>query len=398
MSFDFSAPTNRLNTYSTQWDYVGDRFGFSDLLPFTISDMDFASAPCITEALQQRLDHGIFGYSRWNHADFKQSICHWFTSQYQTELNEESLVYGPSVMYIISRLIQLWSKPGDGILYFDPAYDAFKPIIESAERIAIPSPLQAIPRSAQDAQRSDYQINWSLLEQQAADPNCTILLLCNPHNPTGKVWTQEELSKIAEITQRHKLCVISDDIHMDICFEPYTPWTKVAQDNRWALVSSASKSFNVPALSGAYAAIGCEQTKQAYLEILKLTDGLSSPSIFGVIATMSAYREGAPWLGELKEYLGKNLEWVAERLNQAFPQLNFCPPQGTYLAWIDLTPLGIDMDTLQHALIHDHKIAIMRGDAYGPLGRNHLRFNVGCQRSKVEQGLEGLIKAIESLR
>ncbi|EGU32603.1 protein MalY [Vibrio ichthyoenteri ATCC 700023] len=398
MSFDFSAPTDRLNTYSTQWDYVGDRFGCSDLLPFTISDMDFACAPCITNALQQRLDHGVFGYSRWNHTDFKHSICHWFSSQYQTELNPESLVYGPSVMYIISRLIQLWSNPGDGILYFDPAYDAFKPIIESADRIAIPSPLEAVPPSDPVSPHSHYQINWSLLEQQAADPRCRLLLLCNPHNPTGKVWTKEELTRIADIAQRHDLKVISDDIHMDICFEPYTPWPKIAKDHRWALVSSASKSFNVPALSGAYAAIGCEQTKHEYLNILKLTDGLSSPAILGVIATMTAYQEGAPWLIALKKYLRDNLEWVAKRLNAEFPELNICPPQGTYLAWIDLSPLNIDMDALQHALIHDHKIAIMRGDAYGPLGRNHLRFNVGCQRSKVDKGLNGLINAIHSLR
>ncbi|RJX70042.1 aminotransferase class I/II-fold pyridoxal phosphate-dependent enzyme [Vibrio sinensis] len=394
MSFDFSAPTDRLNTYSTQWDYVGDRFGCSNLLPFTISDMDFAAAPCITNALQQRLDHGVFGYSRWNHADFKQSICHWFLSQYQTNLDENSLVYGPSVMYIIARLIELWSQPGDSVLYFDPAYDAFKPIIETAERKAIPNPLTA----TESGKEKHYNIDWSLLNEQASDPRCRILLLCNPHNPTGKVWSQAELTQIADIAHRHQISVISDDIHMDICFTPYTPWVNVAQSNQWALVSSASKSFNIPALSGAYAAIGCEQTKQAYLNKLKLTDGLSSPSIFGVLATMSAYREGAPWLESLKEYLYQNLLFVAEQLNHAFPELSVCPPQGTYLAWIDLSPLNIDMDALQHALIHDQKIAIMRGDCYGSLGRNHLRLNVGCQRSKVEQGVKGLIKAIHSLQ
>ena len=398
MSFDFSAPTDRVNTYSTQWDYVGDRFGCSDLLPFTISDMDFASAPCITKALQQRLDHGVFGYSRWNHTDFKQSICHWFASQYQAKLDEESVVYGPSVIYIIARLIQLWSEPGDGVLFFDPAYDAFLPVIETAQRRAIPSPLHRDTSTTGNAEGNHYEINWSQLNQQAADPRCKILLLCNPHNPTGKVWSKAELTQIAEIAQRNNLAVISDDIHMDICFDTYTPWINVAQDNQWALVSSASKSFNVPALSSAYAMIGCNKIKQAYLNTLKLTDGLSSPSIFGVIATMAAYREGAPWLMSLKEYLHQNLALVAKRLNHTFPELNVCPPQGTYLAWIDLSPLNIDMDALQHALIHEHKIAIMRGDTYGPLGLNHLRFNIGCQRSKVEKGLDGLIKAIESLR
>ena len=398
MRFDFSAPTARLNTYSTQWDYVGDRFGYPDLLPFTISDMDFAAAPCIMDALQHRLDHEVFGYSRWNHADFKQAIYHWFASQYQTNLDENSLVYGPSVMYIISRLIQLWSEPGDSVLFFSPAYDAFNPIIETAGRKAIASSLHVNKNAKDDENKHHYQIDWSLLNAQAADPHCRLLLLCNPHNPTGKVWSKTELTQLAEIAHRHNLKVISDDIHMDICFDPYTPWAQVAQDNQWAIVSSASKSFNVPALSGAYAAIACEETRQAYLDILKLTDGLSSPSILGVIATIAAYREGAPWLTSLKDYLRQNLELVAERLNQEFAELNVCPPQGTYLAWIDLSPLNIDMDTLQHALIHDHKLAIMRGDSYGPLGKNHLRFNVGCQRSKVEKGLDGLIAALHALR
>ncbi|GAB2656295.1 MalY/PatB family protein [Vibrio panuliri] len=394
MQFDFSTPTQRLNSYSTQWDYVGDRFGCSDLLPFTISDMDFAAAPCIIKALQHRLDHGIFGYSRWNHSDFKQAICHWFESQYQAQIDQDSLVYGPSVIYIIAKLIQLWSKPNDSVLFFDPAYDAFRPLIETSQRRAVPCPLTC----QRDEQSSSYQVDWHKLDQQASDPRCTILLLCNPHNPTGKVWNHQELSKIAHIAQRHNLKVISDDIHMDICFAPYTPWSKVAQNDQWALVSSASKSFNIPALTGAYAAIACEETKQAYLNVVKQTEGLSSPAILGVIATMAAYREGATWLHALKEYLHGNLLWVTERLNQEFPQLNLHPPQGTYLAWLDLSALNIDMDKLQHALIHEQKIAIMRGDAYGPLGENHLRFNVGCQRDKVEKGIEGLINAIHSLR
>ncbi|WP_194437860.1 MalY/PatB family protein [Vibrio fluminensis] len=394
MSFDFSAPTCRLNSYSTQWDYVSDRFGAADLLPFTISDMDFAAAPCITAALQKRLDHGIFGYSRWNHDDFKQAICHWFSSEYNANLDPESLVYGPSVIYIVAKLIQLWSAPDDGVLFFDPAYDAFRPLIESANRQALASPLTYVD----DDENSGYQVDWQHFTTQAEDPRCKVLLLCNPHNPTGKVWSREELKKIAEIAKRNQLKVISDDIHMDICFTPYTPWVEVACDDQWAIVSSASKSFNIPALTGAYAAIACEETKQAYLNILKQTEGLSSPAILGVIATMAAYREGAPWLHTLKEYLHGNLQWVTERLNQEFPQLSLHVPQGTYLAWLNLTPLNIDMDKLQHALIHQQKIAIMRGDCYGPLGINHLRLNVGCQREKVERGVEGLIKAIHSLR
>ncbi|MFH0264105.1 MalY/PatB family protein [Vibrio rumoiensis] len=388
--FDFSRVVDRHGTFCTQWDYVQDRFGYADLLPFTISDMDFETAPCVLEAVKQRMEHGVLGYSRWNHDQFKSAVTDWFAKRYDAKLSSEALVYGPSVIYIISQLILLWSKPGDGVLVHTPAYDAFGNMLSANYRQMLTSPLIKT--------ESRYEINWPQFEAQAALPQCKILLLCSPQNPTGRVWTPDELQRMADICQRHQVKVISDDIHMDMAFECYVPWSTVAPNDQWVLVSSGSKSFNIPALTGAYAFIPNQDHRDAYLTQLKAAHGLSSPSILGVIAHIAAYQQGEEWLEALKQYLHGNLSYVAEQLACELPQLNYQVPQGTYLAWIDLNSLGIDMDELQRILIEEHKVAIMRGDTYGKEGEGYVRLNVGCPRSKVETGLTALIAAIKSLK
>ncbi|MFQ2218722.1 MalY/PatB family protein [Aeromonas enteropelogenes] len=391
--FDFDRQVDRHGTYCTQWDYVADRFGHADLLPFTISDMDIETAPCIRQTLAKRLEHGVFGYSRWNHDDFKGAVTGWFTRRYGARLDPESLVYGPSVIYIIAQLVNLWSKPGEGVLVHTPAYDAFGNMLSANDRVLLPCPLIK--------EEGRYHIDWACFERQAARPDCRILLLCSPHNPTGRVWTRDELGRMADICQRYGVRVISDDIHMDMSFAPYQPWSEVAPDDGWALVSSGSKSFNIPALGGAYAFIPNEGGRADYLRQLKAAHGLSSPPILGVLAHISAYREGDAWLDALKAYLHGNLALVAARLNAAFPAIDYRVPEGTYLAWIDLNGLGIDsaerMDALQHLLVEKYRVAIMRGDTYGPEGRGFIRLNVGCSRHKVEQGLAALIGALTEL-
>ncbi|MGL5250379.1 MAG: MalY/PatB family protein [Enterovibrio sp.] len=390
---DFDRVVDRHGTYCTQWDYVADRFGHADLLPFTISDMDFATAPCIRQTLATRLEHGVFGYSRWDHSDFKGAVSDWFARRHGATLSPETLIYGPSVIYVIAQLVKLWSAAGDGVLVHTPAYDAFGNMLAANDRVLLPCPLLKNAGS--------YQIDWACFEQQAARPDCRILLLCNPHNPTGRVWTREELRRMADICQRHGVNVISDDIHMDVSFVPYLPWSEVARDDNWALVSSGSKSFNIPALGAAYAFIANPDARAAYLKRLKAAHGLSSPPILGVLAHISAYRDGEAWLDALKSYLHANLEYVATRLNAAFPAIDYRVPEGTYLAWIDLRGLGIDsaerMDELQRLLVEKYRVAIMRGDTYGVEGTGYVRLNVGCPRSKVERGLDALIGALGEL-
>ena len=225
------------------------------------------------------------------------------------------------------------------------------------------------------------------------------MLLCSPQNPTGKVWTLDELQTMAELCQRHGVRVISDEIHMDMVWSAHQhiPWSHVARGD-WALLTSGSKSFNIPALTGAYGIIESRQCREAYLTALKSRDGLSSPAVLALTAHIAAYQHGAPWLDGLRQYLNANLDYVAKELNGTFPELNWQTPHSTYLAWIDLRPLNINDALLQDRLIHQQKVAIMPGFTYGEEGRGFIRLNVGCPRAKLEKGVQGLIKAILSLR
>lgn len=389
--FDFSKVVDRHGTWCTQWDYVADRFGSADLLPFTISDMDFATAPCILEALTQRLSHGVLGYSRWKNDEFLAAIQHWFLTRHNTKIDPQSLVYGPSVIYMVSELIRQWSSAGDTVVIHTPAYDAFYKAIEGNQRVV---------RAVELEKRTDgWYCDMTALENALSRPESKILLLCSPQNPTGKVWTCDELETMAELCQRHGVKVISDEIHMDMVWgdHPHIPWSNVARDS-WALLTSGSKSFNIPALTGAYAIIEDTQSRNDYLSALKGRDGLSSPAVLALTAHIAAYQQGASWLDALRDYLASNLHYVARELNAAFPELSWQVPQSTYLAWIDLRPLNIDDHTLQEALIHQQKVAIMPGYTYGEEGRGFVRLNAGCPRSKLEKGVQGLINAILTIR
>ncbi|WP_436858544.1 MalY/PatB family protein [Citrobacter tructae] len=389
--FDFSQVVDRQGTWCTQWDYVADRFGSADLLPFTISDMDFATAPCILEALNQRLTHGVLGYSRWKNDEFLGAISHWFATRHNSAIDASSLVYGPSVIYMVSELIRQWSSVRDAVVIHTPAYDAFYKAIEGNQRKVYPVALEK--------QDGDWHCDMNKLEAVLARGESKILLLCSPQNPTGKVWTRSELETMAELCQRHGVRVISDEIHMDMVWgeQPHIPWSNVALGS-WALLTSGSKSFNIPALTGAYGLIEDADSRNRYLQALKGRDGLSSPAVLALTAHIAAYQQGAPWLDALRDYLQGNLRFVADTLNNAFPSLHWQVPQSTYLAWIDLRPLCLDDTALQNTLIQQEKVAIMPGYTYGDEGRGFIRLNAGCPRSKLEKGVAGLINAIHSLR
>lgn len=389
--FDFSTVVDRHGTWCTQWDYVADRFGAADLLPFTISDMDFATAPCITDALHQRINHGVFGYSRWKNDEFLAAVAHWFRQRFNSQIDTDTLVYGPSVIYMVSELIRIWSHAGDGVVVHTPAYDAFYKAIEGNQRRVVPVAMQKTPEG--------WQGDMAALEAALSQPQNKILLLCSPQNPTGKVWTRDELAHMADLCARYDVAVISDEIHMDMVWgeNRHTPWNEVAR-GKWALLTSGSKSFNIPALTGAYGLIGDDFSREAYLSALKGRDGLSSPSVLALTAHIAAYQQGEPWLDALRSYLEQNLHYVAQELHRAFPNLGWLPPDATYLAWIDLRPLAIDEHALQKVLIEQQKVAIMPGYTYGEEGKGFVRLNAGCSRSKLEQGVQRLINGIRSLR
>lgn len=382
-SYDFDTVIDRRGTWCVQWDGVADRFGVDGLLPFTISDMDFATAPEVLAALRARLDHGVFGYTDWQHDDFRSAIAHWYETRYGTTIDTGRLVYAPSVLSQLSQLLQMWTSDGDGVVVHTPTYDGFRKAITGLGR-----ELRGVPLG-----------DTAALERELARADSKVLLVCSPHNPTGRVWTEAELAELASLAARHGVAVISDEIHADFVHgeRRHVPWTRVAGDGSWAVITSASKAFNFPALTGSYGIIGRSADRTEFLRRMGTAEGLASPAVLSLTAHIAAYREGGAWLDAVRAYVTGNLALVAERLNAAFPGLGWEPPEAGYLAWIDLRRAGVEDDeALQRVLIERERVAVMPGSVYGAEG--FVRLNVGCARSKVEAGVEALIRGVEAVR
>lgn len=388
----FDSFINRLGTYSTQWDYVEDRFGEKDLLPFTISDMDFATPDAIQQALHNRFEHPVFGYTRWNHKDYKFSIKNWYKKRFNSLIDDEWIIYSPSVIYSVSRLIELNSLPNDGVIIQTPAYDAFFKTIGSSNRRIVENPLKY--------KQGIYSIDFDDLEEKLSEDHNKILLFCSPHNPTGIVWSKKDLKKIIDLCKKYNVFIISDDIHMDITFNElkHTPLTNYIEVyDQMAVCTSTSKTFNTPGLGGSYTLIPNLKLRTQFINILKNRDGLSSASIPGIISTMTAYNDCEEWVENLRDYVYENFKFVKQYLEHNLPQLKFLIPQATYLGWIDVSGLDYTMDEIQDYLVHKGKVAIMYGDIYGGNGEQFLRLNVGCPRSKLEEGLKRLKISIDML-
>ncbi|MDR0297189.1 MAG: pyridoxal phosphate-dependent aminotransferase [Streptococcaceae bacterium] len=387
---DFDAIINRKNTYCTQWDYVGDRFGVSDLLPFTISDTDFALPVEVQTALSKRLARPIFGYTRWNHFDFKQSVVGWYQKRFQTDIQQEWIQFSPSVIYAISRIIEMKSQIHEGVVLFSPAYDAFFGAIRENQREVVESYL--IYRNF------SYQIDFQDLEEKLSRKENTIFLLCSPHNPTGRVWTESELEKIVLLCEKYQVFLIADEIHMDILREGkrHYPISRFAKEGNYVLATSGSKTFNFPSLNFAYLLIPDELLRNEFEKRLKFRDGLSSCSALGLEATMAAYQGSEAWVDALNDYIDGNFNLVSDFVRRYLPRIKLVHSEATYLAWLDLAELGKSGEEVQKELIERGKVAIMSGKVYGEVYENFLRMNIGCPRSKVLQGLKSIEKALQA--
>lgn len=390
MKYNFDEVHNRLGTYCTQWDYIEDRFHKKDLIPFSISDTDFIIPKPITEKINEVANHQIYGYTRWNHHDFKSSITGYFQRHFDTHIEEDWILYSPSVMYSVSLLIRLLSKRHDKVLTMNPMYDAFINVIKENDRELVSHNLIATDKS--------YEIDFDVFEKQARQ--CQILLLCSPHNPTGRIWSDEEMRKMIDICKKYHLKIISDEIHMDIQIQtkkhqPLLKYINLYEEMYTA--SSSSKTLNTPGLIGSYVMIPNEKIRDKFLGITRRRDFLNSASIFGMYATMIGYTRCDDYIEQLNEYIRGNMKLLEDFIEENLPDFHFHRPEATYLAWIDCRDVPFTSDEIQEALINIGGVAIIKGETYGSNGKKYLRMNLGCPRSKLQEGLQRFKKAMDAL-
>lgn len=388
MRYNFDKINNRKGTYCTQWDYIQDRFGAKDILPFSISDTDFIIPYEVTDKLNEIIEHQIFGYTRWNHDDFKNSIKVFFEKRFNTTFNKDWVIYSPSVMYSVSLLIRLLSEENDTVAVFNPMYDAFFNVIGKNNR--------KIGKVDLIEKEGYFYIDFDKLENVLRESS--IMLLCSPHNPTGKVYTEKELREIVSLCKKYSVKIISDEIHMDIILgdKKHNPIIKFYEEyNDVYLVSSGSKTFNYPALICSYAIIPNNDIKEKFLDNTRRKDFLNSASIPGMYATMVSYNECDDYVDELVNYINNNMNYVEEFIKENIEGIKFKKPDGTYLAWLDCRELKYTSEELQCALVNIGKVGIMSGEVYG--SEKYLRMNCGCSIEKLQDGLERLKISIDYL-
>ena len=382
--FDFDTLFDRRNTESVKWDE------FPGMLPLWVADMDFKTAPCVLEALQRRLDHGIFGYELLPDAYF-EAIARWFSLRHGWDgITRDHIVPTTGVIAAYSAAIKAMTVPGDKVIVMTPCYNAFFPAIRNNKCEALPCPLRY--------ESGRYSIDFEDFERKSAEARA--LLLCNPHNPAGRVWTREELSRVGEICLKNNVFVISDEIHCDLTYpgHDYTPFATLPKEIAANSVSctSPTKSFNI-------AGIQIANIFARDPEIVRKMDRAINDNeccdvnVFGATSLQAAYGEGGPWLDELRKYLWDNARTVYGFLKEELPGVTALPLEGTYLMWLDCRsalhpgePLKGFSERLAAHLKETQKLVLSTGTIYGEAGEGFERLNIACPRERLKEGLRRL--------
>ena len=377
MIYDFDRRISRRGTDSYKWDSTTR----DDVLPMWVADMDFQTAPVIVEALRRRVEHGIFGYTRVPDGYYR-AVSGWFARRHGWPIDREWVIYTSGVVPALSAILKALTAPGDRVLVQTPVYNCFFSSIRNNGCETAASPLRYADNT--------YTIDYEDLERKAADPKVTAMLLCNPHNPAGRVWRRDELLRIGEICLRHGVTVVSDEIHCELVFpgHRYTPFASISEAFLRHSVTciSPSKAFNIAGLQIANI-ICADAGLRAKIDRAINDNEVCDVNPFGVIATQAAYNEGKEWLDQLIEYLHANYRCMQEFCRERLPDFPVAVLEGTYLVWMDCRKLGLQSEELGQQLVDRAGLWLNAGTMYGAEGEGFMRWNIACPRTVLLEGL-----------
>ena len=385
MKYNFDEIIPRRGTNSYKWDSAGD----ADVLPMWVADMDFRTAPPVVEALRKRVEHGIFGYVRVPDA-YYAAVTNWFARRHDWQIEKEWIIYTTGVVPALSAVIKALTVPGDKVMVQTPVYNCFFSSIRNNGCGMIANPL--IYRNG------TYQIDFADLEQKAADPNVKVLLLCNPHNPAGRVWTKQELTRIGDICIRNNVWVVADEIHCELVFpgHTYIPFASISQEFLMHSVTctSPSKAFNLAGLQIANIISADTDIRTKIDKAININE-VCDVNPFGVEALMAAYNDGEEWLEELKQYLFANYNYLRVYFEEYLPEFPVATLEGTYLVWADCSVLNQSSDETVKTLLEKEKLWVNEGSLYGEAGEGFIRINIACPRQQLIEGLNRLRRALK---
>lgn len=379
MKYDFDRVIDRRNTNSYKWDYE------KDVLPLWVADMDFETAPCVKEAIVKKAQFGIFGYSIYGE-EWEQSYISWWKRRHNFEIKREWLIFTTGIIPAISTCVRKLTTAAEKVLVQTPCYNIFFNSIVNNGRVPLESPL--------DFDGTNYSIDFDRLEKDLSDPQCSLMILCNPQNPTGTIWKKEELARIGELCKRHGVKVISDEIHCDVTVpgKSYIPFAAASDVCASISVSciSPTKCFNIAGINTAAVVVPDEFLRHKVWRGLN-TDEVAEPNVFAIDATVAAFNGGEDWLNQLNEYIYENRKFAADYIAQNCKGLSVINAEATYLLWVKL-PDGIDGNVFAQRLKEKTGLFIIGGNEYGKTGENFVRINLACPRSILEDAMERLKK------
>lgn len=382
MRYNFDEVIPRRGSNSIKWD--SDKC--PEMLPMWVADMDFRLAPKIKEAVARRLEQGVFGYARVPDT-FYDAVIHWFERRHQVQIQREWILYTIGVVPALSAIVTALTQPGDGVLIQPPVYNCFFSCVEGNNRRLVTNPLHY--------ENGCYSIDWEDLEKKASDPSVKLMILCNPHNPAGRVWTREELLHIGEICKRHHVYVLSDEIHCELTAPgyTYTPFASLSEDLRMHSVfcASPSKAFNLAGFQVANIFVPNVEIRKKIEAILQGLD-MESLNCFAVEAFIAAYNESEDWLDEVNVYIHENYLFMKYFVESQMPDLHLVPLEGTYLAWLDCKVLNLTSQEMYEELKNEYHLWLNAGTMYGVEGEGFLRWNLACPRSILKEGLQRFLK------
>ncbi|GCD81355.1 cystathionine beta-lyase PatB [Parageobacillus thermoglucosidasius] len=385
--YSFDDVIDRRNTHSLKWDATERIFGVKDVLPMWVADMDFPAPPAVIEALNKRVEHGIFGYTIIPDS-LKNAVKHWLQSRHQWEIETSWLSFSTGVIPAIATAIEAFTNEEDRIVVLTPVYPPLFQLVKKHRRTLVTSSLRLA--------ETQYEIDWDDFEEKIR--GAKLLVLCSPHNPGGRVWTKEELIKIGELCVEHGVIVISDEIHADLTLPPYQHVPFASIDPAFAEKSvtciAPTKTFNLAGLQAAAAIIPNETLKRQFNNVQQ-RQGILTLNTFAVAGAEAAYQHGGEWLDALLPYLQKNINLLCSYIETNLPKLRVIRPEATYLVWVDCRPLGKTERQLKQLLLEKGKIAVEFGSKFGEEGRGFIRINIACPQKTLEDALHRLTAALQ---
>lgn len=387
MEYDFSRPTERRGTDSYKWDSVPE----ADIIPLWVADMDFETFPAITEALQRRVAHGIFGYTRVPEA-YYEAVCRWFGKHHGWHINREDIIYTSGVVPAVSAVIKVLTLPGDQVIVQGPVYNCFFSSIRNNGCETVSNSL------IYNKEELRYEIDFDDLERKLAHERARLMLICNPHNPGGRVWTRDELTHVAELCHKYGVRVVSDEIHCELTLydNEYVPFGSLPDElSRDSITCcSPSKAFNTAGLQIANIVCRDAEVRNRINRAININE-VCDVNPFGVIALQAAYSdEGYEWLTQLRAYISSNYDLLRERFARELPKCKVMRMEGTYLAWIDCSELHISSDEIEEMLMHENKVWVNAGSMYGTEGAAFIRINMACTSELLNEGITRIVNGL----